>query len=1146
MPLPDPAVVNGFARGLSKRFASEAKGLGEGFRRFLGARPYERILAGFLTPLGADGDDAGIGDEMGLPELPPDEPYEQTNVGFEWSVPTGVPLDGLVMEVRVTMCVFVRVLPTLTEMQANARFDRQGQAVVPEVWECIPLAGQGAPDIPCPIDLAGAVSGGAKEITLGNETAAAWLRTGKPEGPLYPGRRALTIQQSDLSDAGAYSSWIATLQRPAGNQPPGWLPVLDIRAFPSPTEPGAMRLLLRLVNKSRPVDKRSAAFIDPRLYAVGLSAGLPARAHQDSEFRTLPASYRYDRRLSAVGINCQPRVERLQERVFISAETVPSVETPRLVPREVPEGEPYFRELTDFNRGAAVLKKILAAMKEYDRTDWERKVRSLAAPDEIRDADQDRETFRLEISDFEAGITLLTESTSSPPAIAFRLMNETMYRVGRVRRRQFDKWHLFQIVFIVSMIPRLMDAAEGNSDGLTSPLNILWFPAGGGKTEAFSGLLVWHALYDRLRGKDFGVTAFLRYPLRLLTYQQLQRISWVLGQAEEVRREAGLAGHPFSLGYYVGESTTPNSISSEQDRKLRSAGVPATWQRVFQCPSCGKRTVAVRYNPALRLIEHYCEAPDCRTAGGRLPVYVVDDDLYRYLPTVIVSTVDKLAQLGQNRRFSQLLGRVDLFCPIHGAAFKGSNRFLCEASRELRAGRPQDTCSGEPVARGPFPLLAPSLHVQDEMHLLRESLATLDSHYETAALELQRSFSENRAQWRLIGSTATIEGYREQARHLYLRSATRFPAPGPEAYESFYYTTDPALIGRIYLGVFGVGRTHTPSVARTISLLYKIVERVRSLLRTDLDAARRYIDLARASAADLHLLVFLYEIVLTYVLTRKGSDQVGEAIDTRVRRDIEQIAGSNLRVETFNSNVDMPRMISIMEEIESAEAENVVVDRVRGVVATNIISHGVDIDRFNIMVFAGLPRQMAEYIQASARVGRQLPGISVLVVTPQGERDRSVFDRFEKFHQYVDRLVEPVPINRWSEPALALTLRGILAAYVMGVAPTRLGQELYLVGHVRDLFGRPSAEALNEAEVVEWVLKAVGADSTAAPRTFSAVARRLASRYYGQVTGASQDHDREPLNTFLGAMRSLRDVDDPAWIAVMNEADAQTLSVLSL
>ena len=249
-------------------------------------------------------------------------------------------------------------------------------------------------------------------------------------------------------------------------------------------------------------------------------------------------------------------------------------------------------------------------------------------------------------------------------------MNMAMQRAGQHRARPITDWHLFQLVFIVSRLPEVNGAANDLRPATPSPLSILWFPAGGGKTEAFLGLITWSLFFDRLTGKHLGVSAFLRYPLRLLTYQQLQRVSWVLGQAEEVRLENDVPGQSFSLGYYVGQSTTPNRISPADHRRLRQDGVPANWQRVFRCPSCASRSVALRYDHDLRLVEHYCQSASCRTAGGRLPVYIVDDDLYRYLPSVIVSTVDKLAQAGQNRRFAQLFGRFELFCPVHGAAFR--------------------------------------------------------------------------------------------------------------------------------------------------------------------------------------------------------------------------------------------------------------------------------------------------------------------------------------------------------------------------------------------------------------------------------------------------------------------------------------------
>ena len=1132
----NPALLNAFAEVVAHRFAETATGLDPESRRFVRVRPSERTLCGFLTPAG--------GDQEEDDDVFADTKYEQSHIGFEWAVPREALGSGLSLRFELSFAVYARVLPSYPEICDNSHFSRDGQSAVVEVWKRFPLAGWGLPRVELQLELDRLAADGVALISAAAETATCWDTANHAERDLWPGRAQLTLRREDIADEAAYHHWTAQAQHAGERTPSLWRPAVDCRLFPSPSEPDVVRLMARFVNLGPRMTRRDEALVDTRLYSAELCAVAPGAAHADSECRALPHSYRYDRSMRAVGINCQPRVGLVGGDVEIVGVTVPVTHSPRIVPREVAGGIPKFATLADPEAGPRVLNAILADMEAYDARAWAPKLQELTDPQELAEATAARNAFLAELGAFRDGVAFLARERDGAASVAFRLMNEAMKRAGLGRRRPITNWHLFQIVFIVSQLPLLAAAAAGGAPP-NPPVRVLWFPAGGGKTEAFLGLIVWHAFFDRLRGKQFGTTAVMRYPLRLLTYQQLQRVSWVLGQAEEVRLESGIRGAPFSLGYYVGESTTPNSIGNETHAKLVSAGVDVRWQRVFRCPSCGQRTVRLRYNTELRLVEHYCDAPNCRTARNRLPVYIVDDDLYRYVPTAIVATVDKLAQLGQNRRFSQLLGRIELYCSAHGAAFRGSNRYLCEASREAGAGRQVETCGAAPVHRAPFVSLCPSLHVQDEMHLLRESLATFDSHYETAALALQRSIGAG-AEWALIGATATIEGYVEQAQHLYLKGVTRFPAPGPEAFESFYYTEDRELRGRFYIGVLGVGRSHTPAVSRAIAIMYGVIERARQLAHSALPAAQAYLGLPGASAMQIEQLAFLYEIILTYVLTRKGGDQVGEAIDTRVRRDVEALAGGELRMETFNSSVDMPRMIATMEEIESADPGSPIGERVRGVVATNIISHGVDIDRFNVIVFAGLPRQFAEYIQASARVGRQVPGISLLVVTPQADRDRSVYDRFDKFHQYVDRLIEPVPINRWSEAALELTVRGLVAAYVMGVAPARIGSEVYLVRHVQELFGRHGAEALNEASVVEWIVEAVGASSPHAPRQYIEAARNLGSRYYGMLTGASQDHAGEPINQFLNCMRSLRDIDDPAFIRVTDAADAAALDVLSL
>lgn len=1134
---PAASLVNQFAAGLANAFALTAKGMDASSERFLRARPHEKILTGFLTPSRASGDE----DDRALiagyepPELPADEPFEQSSIGFEWCVPAQE-LPNVRLVVRAGLAVYARVIPSFSTARENAFYDRAGKARLVEEWRRFKVADIEQEPLKCTISFDGFASDHSTRILLSTDTLLTKLQTLLEtfELTLFQGSQEVTLAAEDLVDESTYTHRLNQLLTSRHGTRADWRPGIDLRLLPAPSEPGCVRVMLRLVNFTDPVTRQEAAFKDPRLYAVALEATFSARAHRDTQFRALPSSYRYDRAVRAIGINCKPHVEQQDGDLTISSDTVPIAQAPRIVPREIVGGAALFGALSRQDCGVPILQVILDAMRNYDAQDWQHKIDALGDPDEKDDATRDREAFRAEIAAFSIGIDLLRNEQNREVRSAFQLMNESMERLGRSRRRPFDKWHLFQIVFIVSTLPALVRGVDTQEEGARL-LHLLWFPAGGGKTEAFVGLIVWQAFYDRLRGKLFGITAFLRYPLRLLTYQQLQRLGLALGCADTLRLEHRIPGAPFSLGYFVGETTTPNSISSERHEQLLKSGVPADYQRVFKCPRCFLRTVSLRYNAALRLIEHYCTSNDCPTRGRRLPVYIVDDDLYRYLPTVIVSTVDKLAGLGQNRRFAQLFGRIEFVCPEHGAAFAGSNRLCAASLARLRGERPA-ACGESELVWGPFTHLTPSLHIQDELHLLRESLATFDSHYETAAMAVQDDLGG--ASWTLVGSTATIAGYKEQARQLYQSDALRFPGPGPEAYESFYYYQESPFLGRIYVGVLGVGRSHTPSVARTLGLLYSLVEQVRVQAPRDADSVRRLLALPQATAEQLAVLAFAYEVVLTYVLTRKGGDQVSEAIDSRVKAEIEQYGSAALRIESFHSNIDMPRMISTMEEIEGAKADTPVSDRVRGVVATNIISHGVDIDRFNIMVFAGFPKQVAEYIQASARVGRQWPGLSILVITPQAERDRSVLHRFDKFHQYVDRLVEPVPINRWSEPALDLTIPGLIAAYLMGVVPKVIGREVYMVSHVCELFGMPGMEALEENAVCDWVLKALGATAPDVPPGLAAVARKLTARHYGRIHGAPPNLHRERLSLVLDAMMSLRNVDEPAWIKLSKDGAA--------
>jgi len=270
---------------------------------------------------------------------------------------------------------------------------------------------------------------------------------------------------------------------------------------------------------------------------------------------------------------------------------------------------------------------------------------------------------------------------------------------------------------------------------------------------------------------------------------------------------------------------------------------------------------------------------------------------------------------------------------------------------------------------------------------------------------------------------------------------------------------------------------------------------------------------------------------------------VAEAIESRVKRELQDLTPEHgeLLVDTFNGGVPEAEMSAVIQRIREGSPDQPADERLRGLVATNVIGHGVDVDRFNVMVFAGFPRLVAEYIQASARVGRQVPGLSFLVVTPQSERDRSVFDRFVKFHEYLDRLVDPSAITRWPEPAMRRTVPGLLSGYLMGLAAERANTRLGTVEEVQDAQAHGHRPLLID-EIVPWMERAYGADRAPSDRYRGQLEVTVQNRY-SSVINQPRSYGGRPqaLNIYLGSMQSLRDTDDPAFITVTRPDQAAIL-----
>jgi hypothetical protein len=397
---------------------------------------------------------------------------------------------------------------------------------------------------------------------------------------------------------------------------------------------------------------------------------------------------------------------------------------------------------------------------------------------------------------------------------------------------------------------------------------------------------------------------------------------------------------------------------------------------------------------------HECVNGDCAFAGERLPVYVIDDDIYRWAPSVIVGTVDKLAQIGQQAGFRILLGKALARCPKHGYSERLDQCRLFGCRERLL-----------PVARGFGGI---NFEIQDELHLLTESLGALDGNYETLFQAIARE--SGIPDIRIIGATATIEGYEKQSEHLYQRQPRRFPIPGPSKDASFWAferAEDPL---RTYVGLLPRGFTMLNAAFYITQSHWHFIE---VGLANPAAFARDVLGLGAAQAADVERdLRDIYEVMVTYALRKEDLERYAKDVaeDPDICPDpanYESITGDVLnRLEHPSANPD---------------------ERVRVLGATSAISHGVDVDRLNVMTVLGMPKQTAEFIQSTARVGRKYPAVVFSLINPMRQRDVSHFRYFRKYAEYLDRLVEPVPVNRESLPVLKRVLPGGLMALLLQV-----------------------------------------------------------------------------------------------------------------
>lgn len=864
-------------------------------------------------------------------------------------------------------------------------------------------------------------------------------------------------------------------------------------------------------SNSQKDDKRSIE----TLFNAGLDVTLAGASFAPIELRYFRNDYKYDRCQMAVGRNCSVVYD--EKARTLSTEHIPTFAQKRLTPRDDPELQVSFEELF---RGDPVrrLKGILERMdQEYQRRRRFPEERGLTLTEEgRRQFETELYRFSRERDRFRDGIRLMEELRQVRES--FRLMNEAFAMNAEVFHK-FRTWRLFQLVYIVSLIPDVAACDPALGEGFRDRLeevSLLYFPTGGGKTEAFLGVLVFNLFFDRFRGKKYGVTAILRYPLRLLSIQQVQRLANILAQAELLRRrEAELRdSDPFALGYFVGSANTPNRVSREaagRYRKAQREGRLDEERIIDVCPFCGQETVHLRFDEETSRLVHFCAGPGCACPfeDRFLPIYMVDTEIYRYLPSAIISTVDKLAVLGLNPNFRAILSGAAWRCPRHG--FTSGSRCLAEGCREPartfqrfwirdNAGDP-DASSGEGELEFYDP--APSLFIQDELHLIRESLGTYASHYESFLNDFTEYLSPSRRKVKTIGATATISSYEEQVNELYNREAVRFPCECPDLKDLFYARVDESDVQRQIMGCAPFGKAAISSMAYSMKYMRTVVNRYR-VHPEDLGRIEGMPERFGEDPAEAQRLLADYWIFLEYNNVKRDGNNVEGMLETPVNVELREEGVPEFVSRQMTGDEDFHTVRELLSRIENTPDEELFrAGALNTIIATSMISHGVDADRFNIMFFFGMPGNTAEYVQAYSRTGRKHPSIVIDLIRPSRETDMSYLHNFVKFHDYKDILVESVPLDRWAVKAVEGTLPGIFAGLLLNYYDLKLQSRYGDAAPLTRMAGiRRAIERgwLDKEEVKGHLIRAYGCESPlTGPRRLGGQYRAYIERFVDQI-----------------------------------------------
>ncbi len=741
------------------------------------------------------------------------------------------------------------------------------------------------------------------------------------------------------------------------------------------------------------------------------------------------------RKTFAVGHGCSPAwdIEAEEKTSKISAEIIPSFEIKPILPYRIPDLQlsmvdfcnPDKTELTVSN-----LNKLISAYKVWIENQ-EKTANEFDSVLEKETALKHLEDCHKCLDRISDGVNIL--KTDKKVLKAFQLMNRAMVLqqlhynlplrnwdftatpkkldeivmpeindISTWPKQNLGNWFPFQIAFILMNLKSMSEPDCTERD----IVDLIWFPTGGGKTEAYLGLSAFTILLRRLKDKNSdGTTVIMRYTLRLLTAQQFERAASMICACELIRKEneSELGGSRISIGLWVGDALSPNTrVSAVSVFKELSLGRSENNKfMISKCPWCGAKMGPIKNGNNTRIIGYkqihtpstiifICENNKCEFSERdfNLPLIIIDEDIYENPPSLLVGTVDKFAiMIWKPEGIRRLFG------------FRDGKR-----------------------------ISPPELIIQDELHLISGPLGSMVGHYETLIDELCKNESVDKIiNAKIVASTATVSRAKEQINSLYNRGIENvlvFPTQAIRAGESFFAYEDKVATGRLYVGIHAAGLSHATAHVRVISALLQSVLSIKTENESDRNCYWTILDYYNSLRELGHAATRLHADIPEYMGNMFKRLGLFEENRRKERRFINKYRELTSRIESSK----IPQSLKELE-IPYPKEKDQPVDIC---LATNMISVGVDIPRLGLMTVTGQPKTASEYIQATSRVGRSLegPGLVVVIYNVQKPRDRSHYERFLTYHSKIYSFVEPTSVTPFSAPVDERALHALLIGLV--------------------------------------------------------------------------------------------------------------------